>query len=293
MSRSRCFRIAGLPMAGVLGACMALATSAGAATINITGVSYATAGISFPGYGSSVNQHNVVTTSNNPSSGITDKTGGQAWKIQGSHSGQSSAVLFGFSGQYDIDWYFNGAESGDVIQFTSGLLTKTENNQNNVCTSGCSHSSPANPGWQMFGTTSGAAVAGAAVPFTLDDTNNSNANGTVVNGSNRTPGQYLASLMFSYAKPIYNSHDELVRWKLTKDPTDWFVFGFDDNGSKNDNHDDFVGIGHVRLICLAGECGGGGGGPEVPLPPAAWLFGTALVGMGALSRRRRRRDPTA
>lgn len=37
----------------------------------------------------------------------------------------------------------------------------------------------------------------------------------------------------------------------------------------------------------------GGGGPEVPLPPALWLLGSALVGMAGVARRRQSAPATA
>src|ERR1035437_4917260 len=68
--------------------------------------------------------------------------------------------------------------------------------------------------------------------FKLTDVPNS---GSVTNGG-ATVGVPTPSLLFSYAtfsSGIYT---------LTSSATNIVVFGFNDNGSTDDNHDDFVGI---------------------------------------------------
>ena len=41
------------------------------------------------------------------------------------------------------------------------------------------------------------------------------------------------------------------------------------------------------------DCGGGSNPPQVPLPGAVWLFGSALAGLGLLGMRRRRTSTTS
>jgi hypothetical protein len=229
------------------------AGTAAAATIEITGNTYS----GFPGYGNSLNVNNVV---NAPGSGLTASFGPNPWKYGGS---VLSEVAY-----YEVDWYFNGAESGNTNKFFSAGISFAEANQNN-------NYNPGNDGgWQSLGTTSGSGL-GAPIPFQVTDTNFATGN-TIVDGTNHVPGPNVASMIYSYAKPKFNRKGELVGWKLTTTETDWFVFAFDDPGSKNDDHDDFVGVARVREVA--------GPPSPVPLPGALPLMGT-VVGGGFLLRR--------
>jgi hypothetical protein len=103
--------------------------------------------------------------------------------------------------------------------------------------------------------------------FQLLDVPNS---GSVANGR-ATVG--ASSLFFSYAtlsSGIYT---------LTSSVTNIVVFGFNDNGAPDDNHDDFVGIATLLP---------GGNDLPTPLPAALPLFGSVLGG-GLLFRRLRNR----
>lgn len=234
-------------------------TGAQAGTVTITGAPFGSDGIApFQGYGSSVNKHNVV---NFWASGISDPTGGAAWLTQGDTT--PSAVKSNVS-NYAVDWYFNGAESGDKNKFISGALSYTEGNQNNRYNSGN------DPGWRPVGTTTGSGMG--PIQFSVKDLTR---NISVINGANNKPGELTASLMFAFVEPIFWSR-YLLGWKVTHNETDWFAFGFDDPGSKNDNHDDYVGIGHVRALPS-----------PVPLPGALPLMG-AVLGVGFLISRWRK-----
>jgi hypothetical protein len=112
--------------------------------------------------------------------------------------------------------------------------------------------------------------------FTVTDTNQ--ILGTVTNGSlNPAPANFFASLIFSYATPTGGS------FVLTNTPTQFVVFGFNDNGFGDDNHDDFVGIMALTPNRLENS---------TPIPGALPLFGSVLGG-GLLFRRLRKRNKTA
>jgi hypothetical protein len=229
---------------------------ANASSVVITGSQFGTGGVvSFPGYGTSIDRNNVV---NFGASGLSDSTNGAGWRAQGKKT--SSAVIANVP-EYAVDWYFLGAESGHTIMFTSQSLTVTEGNQNN------NFESNKDPGWWKAGTTTGSGK-NEPIPFKLIDTNSSD---TIINGDNHRPGAFVASLMFAYVEPVYQA-GVLKGWKVTKSATDWFAFGYDDPGSSNNDHDDFMMVGHLRAT---------------PLPGALFLLGSVLGG-GLLAGRWRR-----
>src|SRR5262249_40724018 len=168
---------------------------------------------------------------------------------------------------YTVDWYFNGAESGDTIKFsTVGLPSFSENNQNNNYNFGN------DPGWKFLGTTSGSGN-GSPIPFTVTDLNYGIS---VANGSNHAPTS-STSLIFSYVIPEFK-HGHFKGWELTTTATDWVVFGFDDPGGTDKDFDDYMGLLHVKVA----------EGPPppkpTPLPGALPLMGTVL-GAGFFFRR--------
>jgi hypothetical protein len=230
-----------------------------AATITITGSPFGTDGIgAFPGYGTAIQKNNVV---NFFPSRLFDLTfTGTPWRLEGN---TTPGVVLSNVPKYEIDWYFSGAESGYVNTLVSGPVSFSEGNQNNRYNLGN------DPGFQFLGTSTGSGV-NAPISFSVLANNGAD----ITNGDNNKPGQYIASLMFAYVKPKY--HDgSLTAWFLTTEPTDWFAFGFDDDGSVNDDHDDFMGVAYVRAV-------------PVPLPGAALLFstGVALLGLFRWARSR-------
>jgi hypothetical protein len=243
---------------------------ANAATVQITGAKFGKDGIvQFPGYGTAMDKNNVVGSG---SSGLSDPTQGAGWRTQGDST--SSAVISNVP-TYSIDWYFAGAESGHTIKFMSQSLQFVESDQNN----NNNHPGIGQPGigqpgigtgWLSLGTTHGSGQ-GQFIPFTLTDTN---ANNVIANGVNHKPGAFVASLMFAYVEPLYRGNGALKGWKVTTKPTDWFAFGYDDPGSANNDHDDFMMIGHLRAT---------------PIPGALGLMGSFLGGSYLVGRWRRRR----
>ena len=93
--------------------------------------------------------------------------------------------------------------------------------------------------WRHCGMGSTHYAAGTTIPaFTVTDLG-AIIGGSVTNGGpNAEPADFLASLIFSYA--TFNGST----YTLTSDPTNatFVVFGFNDNGFGDDNHDDFVGV---------------------------------------------------
>ncbi len=254
---------------GVLFAALMLATGAQASIVNISGVPFGTDGtVAFAGYGTAQSNNNVVTYA---PSHTSDPSGGAYWYVEGSTT--TSEVTTDLSA-YGVNWYFIGAESGYTITFVGGApvdpVTHTEANENNNCCYSSPTINPLNP----IGTSSGLTSSIIPIDFFI----NGALTPAVSNGTNdpATLGQALATIMFGYVQPQYSS-GVLTGWTVVNTPTSWFAFGLDDGGV-DDNHDDWMGIGHVYS--------------EVPIPAALPLFGTALAGLGWASRRKRGSRPS-
>jgi len=86
-------------------------------------------------------------------------------------------------------------------------------------------------------------------------------------------GDFDKSIAFTYIDKDGNESDIA---------TDYVLFALDDGGATpdDDNHDDYVGY------IIATELGGGP--TPVPLPAAAWLFGSAIIGAGIVGRRKKK-----
>lgn len=259
-------------------ACLALPAIANADTVTVTGAAFGTNGVpAFPGYGTGINNNNVV---NSPASGLVDVNNGTTWRAVGDDPVTPAQVTSNIAGGL-IDWYFVGAESGGVSTLTVpglGGFTHSENNENNNI------GGPAT-GPQYLGTT---ANPGGVIPFSLSAPFSGLA--TAANGANnRTPqGQTgVSSMVFSYVNvTAWNATTgtafgwELVDFNGCTPNCDWFAFAFDDAGSSNDNHDDYIGIARVYAD----------GAPDpTPLPAALPLMATVLGGGYLLSKWRRRR----
>jgi len=213
-----------------------------------------------PGYGTASSNNNVV---NSGTSGVSDPTNGDNRYL--GTQGMTQSVVQSTVPLYNVDWYLVGAESGDAIRFNANSgVTATENNQNNNCAScGTTVTGPF-----LIGTSVNQTAT--TVGFSFTDTNTLS---TVANGSNNapnTPG--TASMIFAYLSGAFAS----TIINPVGANTDWFLAGFNDNGSPDDNHDDFMIAGHIVAV---------------PIPAALGLFAGGLGLMGFLGRRRKRQAP--
>ena len=197
--------------------------------------------------------------------------------------------------QYIVAFTYAGSEAGDANKFSVASLP-------NVVTNGAITTSTAGPGPlhnlnsnnagnpQVGPTVSMGSVtyqntgAGGNIPgFTLADTFKTAAfplNTTTNGGSNSVPNNGASSLIFSYA-----NLDGAGNYTLTTTATDYVVFGFNDNGAGDDNHDDFVGI----LSLTPGKLQPG----NTPIPGALPLFGSVLGGGFLFRKLRKRRQAKA
>jgi hypothetical protein len=195
-------------------------------------------------------------------------------------SGLNTAVS-----SYTISWTFIGNEAAHSNGFTSGtIINALGDNRNNNNTSGFACCTGVNPTTTQFlGNVSYTTTGATSTPlFSLKD-NTSGA--TVINnglpGSNPVPNGGAANLIFAYLTPHLTGGGPAISpfaWDLTTAQTNTIVFGFNDDGSADDNHDDWMGIATVTQT----------GRQEVPIPGALSLFGSVLGG-GLLFRRLRKR----
>jgi hypothetical protein len=237
-------------------------------------------------YGPLPGADNVINFTGQPAANNTGSTvldpnsAPSTWKGSGDPGTgfvNSAVTVTGLaSGQnYSINWTYVGSESGDIIQFSApgGAITTADDDRNNNCAT-CSAGPGRNVSTVPMGST---AYNNGDIPvFTVTDTNQ--IAGSVTNGSlNPAPANFFASLIFSYANLDGGN------FVLTDRPTQFVVFGFNDNGFGDDNHDDFVGI----MSLVPGQLEN-----STPIPGALPLFGSVLGG-GLLFRRLRKRNKTA
>lgn len=244
--------VKGLPLALSTLMLLAGAPSVAASTITITGTP-----IALP-LGTAIGANNVVNNTSNLPTGYAGLTAasGSGWFQGGSVSANISS--------YDVDWYFIGSESGDIIRLRSlaPVFTHKEFDQNN--NRGGAHFNSLSPIATTHNTTS-------LIPLTLKDI----TRGFVASNG----GLHSSSIVFAYVNlnPAGNG------WTVADKPTDWFAFGFNDNGSRDRDFDDYMGIAHVREVP---------GAQAVPGPVlGAGLPGLLLVCMAVIlfSIRQRRR----
>jgi len=261
-------RAAKIALMALFATSIGLATqSAHAATFTISGGG---ALADFTGYGTAISNNNVV---NNPASDVTDTTNGGA--LIASTAGSPAILQVNGLSSYSISWSYLGSESNNVDTFSApGVATFTENNANNNCgTCALPGGSPTSPqtGPVFMGLSAGTTQT---VNFTLVDTTTgqSISNGT----GNAVPGESIANLVFAYA-----TFDPITGvYSYSYSPTSFVVFGFNDNGGADDNHDDFMGVATLLGGTLQGE---------TPIPAALPLFGSVLGGGFMFGKLRKRR----
>lgn len=239
----------------------AVGHSAQAGTVNISGSALTSAPT--PLYGSGIGSNNVINSPSAPAtgSGLTDPTGPNL-NIATTPWLQTGAVSTSLS-DYSVQWFYAGSESGFTISFHSGALNYTEQDKNNSFAGAGSIVGP-----QLIGTTTGTS---SVLDFNLTFNSTTVTNG----GLNPAPGQGVANLIYAYLTNVtLGPGGNFLTGTLSKDATDWFVFALNDNGGPDDNHDDFVGIGHVTAT--------------TPIPATLPLLGSVLGG-GFIVRKLRRK----
>jgi hypothetical protein len=228
--------------------------------------------VGVPGTGSTVFDPNTTVLS--PGVNVTGP--GSSWV--GSTAGQN----------YTIVWTYIGNEAGNQNNFSisntgAAIASNTlvgsfaADNRNNSCCFGINPLPTVTMGGTTF-TNGGGTVSTPG--FTLTDINTGafvTNNGT---SANPPPNGGAANLIFSYLTP--GTHG--FAWDLTSTPTNEILVGFNDNGSGDDNHDDFMFIASVV---------GGGNAGGTPIPGALPLFGSVLGGGFLFRKLRKRRAATA
>jgi hypothetical protein len=218
-------------------------------------------------YSTASQDNNVV---NVPASTIVDGAAPSTWWASGRGNANVSVVGLAPGQNYNVQYTYLGSESGDVIRFSApGVANFNENNANNNCaTCGVSpQTGVVNMGTGTLNT----------IAFNLFDTRVGSGANITNGGTNPSPASGQANLIFSYANFVGG------KYVLTLTQTAFVVFGFNDDGAQDDNHDDFMGA----LTLIPGTIG-----QPTPIPGALPLFGSVLGG-GLLFRRLRKRAKSA
>jgi hypothetical protein len=192
---------------------------------------------------------------------------------------------------YTIQWTYIGSEASNQNVFSisaagatvaaNGAVPFSADNRNNSCCGGINPLPTANTGATAYN--NGAATV-STPGFTVTD--NTTGASTTNNGAstNPIPNSGSANLIFAYLTP--GTHG--FQWDITTTQTNEIVFGFNDNGSGDDDHDDFMGLAAI-LGGSSCECDVS----PTPIPGALALFGTAMGGTIGLLRWRRKRKNVA
>jgi hypothetical protein len=191
--------------------------------------------------------------------------------------------------KYSVDFIYAGSEAGNPTVFSVGP-------KGNILTNGVTSLSTGAAPYHLLNSNffghpqNGPTVdmgsvgyintgAGGNIPgFTVTDPVGVAPKSVTNGGTNAVPHGGKASLIFSYA--TFGG----VNYTLTTTPTDFVVFGFNDSGSIDDNHDDFVGIAILTP---------GGFNSTTPIPGALPLFGSVLGGGFLFRKLRKRRQAKA
>jgi hypothetical protein len=241
--------------------------------------------VGVPGTGSTVFDPNTTVLS--PGVNVTGP--GSTWvgstaisnavlSVSGLNAGQNYTIVWTYIGnEAGNQNTFSISNTGAAIASNSLVGSFAADNRNNSCCFGINPLPTVNMGGTTY-TNGGGTVSTPG--FTLADINTGafvTNNGT---SANPPPNGGAANLIFSYLTP--GTHG--FAWDRTSTPTNEILVGFNDNGSGDDNHDDFMFIASVTA-------GGNAGG--TPIPGALPLFGSVLGGGFLLRKFRKRRAATA
>ena len=222
-------------------------TGATAATVSISGGLPA---LAFPGYGAAIPLNNVVNNS-----AVTDP-GLPGALYLGTTANGPAVVSYAGVGQYQVDWYYLGAESGFTNTLTAPGVHFAEND-----------TIPAVPTFLGSSLNQTSTILNFSVSA-VGGTPVSVANGPL----NAAAGLGIANFVFAYLVQTGPA-----AWLLTSTPGDWFLLGWNDNGGPDDDHDDLMAIAHVTAV---------------PVPAALPLFAGGLGVMAWMARRRKRTTAT-
>ena len=183
---------------------------------------------------------------------------------------------------YTVNWVYVGSESDNTIRFFAdgvAALGFPEDNANNQCI-GCNTFS-VQSGQVLMGTSTGQTALQPAFSF-IDFSDFSNVSNGTNPGDNETPPQ--PNFLISYAV-FLNAGDPGATFGaglyLTTSVTDIVVFGLNDTGFADDNHDDFIVAAFISEQS------------PVPIPGALPLFASVLGGGYLFRRLRNRRQAKA
>jgi hypothetical protein len=252
-------------------------------------------------YGTATGANNVINFGGATSTGshVVDPGVAPSTWIGSTSSINSVVSVTGLAANqsYLITWTYFGSESDNQVRFTvqntanvfpfpggNTAITTTDDNRNNSCvTCQPGHVNPAPTVNGNMGATSYRNDGTAQIPsFTLTDVQTGTA---VTNGgANGVSGTGIANLIFSYA------NFDGTNYTLTTTATDFVVFGFNDNGGADADHDDFMGVMSLTPATCDPGPNGGCGSNVTPIPGAAPLFATGVGALGLLVRRRWRRQ---
>jgi hypothetical protein len=249
-------------------------------------------------YNGAVSSDNVVNAPGSPVTGSTvyDLSATADWEASTAATSSAAAInsVLSVSGlaanqQYTVAFTFAGSEADNTNQFsvaptgnvvTNGAIATSTTGANHNLNSNYNGNPQVGPTVSMGGVRYVNTGPGGNIPgFTVTDPAGIAPKAVTNGGTNAVPGGGKASLIFSYA--IFDG----TNYTLTTIPSDFVVFGFNDSGSGDDNHDDFVGIATLAI-------GSNDSGPT-PIPAALPLFGSVLGGGYLFSKWRRKRKAAA
>jgi hypothetical protein len=174
-------------------------------------------------------------------------------------------------GYYGANWYLVGGSADikiELLGYEAGAINKFYFGDTLLFTGGNGVGGADGTWIPDAGLPSSTTINGVATGL-LNFKFTTSLGGEAVNGANPDDAAGESDINF------FSSIDECATCTFGQSLTLWF----DDSGaSDDDNHDDLA----IRLSIVGGD-----GGFAVPVPAAAWLFGSALFGLVGVARRQR------